>query len=477
MRPGRISAAVVLVLVGVVAPPAPALAGGRVLVVDDDLVQCPRAAFTGVQAALDAARIGDTVRVCGGTYAGAVMLDKSVSLVAQVPAAPGVDCLGGGPVPDGSAMIVGAVTMSGPGARLDGLVVTGAPTGVTTSADAAGYQLRRAVVQGNEDFGIDLRSSGGQATVVEGNCIRGNAGDGTLGEHAGIVADSADLIDAAIRNNTFTGNLEAISIVGLRSYSKISIRQNTVRGEAIAIAGSTESEILRNDLDNTGSGRDGIVFGGGNVGLVVGGNTIVGALPGMKFCSLCTNDHNVAPNAGLLITGNMIRNGAGSGITMAGSDSTAPVQLTRSVIERNTITGAPASGIFLNDTAVGNTVVGNTSSGNARGINVAGATGNVLLRNTLTGNTIVDARDTTPDQNTWIGNRCATDDPVGRLCATGRPAGAAAPTAIPPAPAVDRSRWPCLRVPVWDIDPVDGGAWMMVSVVAPDAPAGTFCGA
>jgi len=70
-----------------------------------------------------------------------------------------------------------------------------------------------------------------------------------------------------------------------------------------------------------------------------------------------------------------------------------------------------------------------------------------------------------------------TDDPVGRLCATGRPAGAAAPTAIPPAPAVDRSRWPCLRVPVWDIDPVDGGAWMMVSVVAPDAPAGTFCGA
>jgi len=49
-----------------------------------------------------------------------------------------------------------------------------------------------------------------------------------------------------------------------------------------------------------------------------------------------------------------------------------------------------------------------------------------------------------------------------------------APSTTPP---VDASGWPCLKVPVWDWDPVDGGAWVWITVVAPDAPPGTFCGA
>lgn len=477
MRPGRIATVIVMVLAGAVGPALPATAGSRVLVVDDDGAQCPRAPYTGIQPALDAAGVGDTIRVCGGTYVGAVTVGKSVRLVAQLPAAPATDCLGAGPVPGDSATIVGPVTVSAPGVVLDGLVVTGADTGITTSGDAAGYRLRRTVVQANGDFGIDLRSAGGQATVVEANCVRGNGVNETEGAQAGIVADFGNLVDTTIRRNTFIGNVEAISVSGPHRYANVSIAQNTLRGEGIVVAGLTGSEIRSNDIDNTGSGQFGILFGGGSAGLAVSGNTVVGALPGMQFCSSCTNDKNWEPNVGLWISANTIRASAGAGFATLVPDERAPIQLTRSVIERNVITRGPASGIVLNSSAVGNTLVNNNSSGNARGINLGGATGTVVLRNTLSGNTIVDARDTAPDQNTWIGNRCATDDPAGQLCAARRGAAAAGPATIPAAPPMDRSHWPCLRVPVWDVDPVAGGAWIMISVVAPDAPAGTVCGA
>lgn len=38
------------------------------ILVDDDKVQCPNAAFTSIQTAVSAAHSGDTIRVCPGTY-------------------------------------------------------------------------------------------------------------------------------------------------------------------------------------------------------------------------------------------------------------------------------------------------------------------------------------------------------------------------------------------------------------------------
>ena len=142
-----------------------------------------------------------------------------------------------------------------------------------------------------------------------------------------------------------------------------------------------------------------------------------------------------------------------------------------------------ASGLFLGLGNDNNVLLANTSTGNARGINLSGATGTAVAANSMTGNSVVDARDAAlPGQNTWIANRCVKDDPVGALC--NRPAASTAARAtvtttmpvVPVRPQVE-SRWPCLRIPVWDVDPVDGGAWAWFTVVAPDAPAGTYCGA
>lgn len=56
-----------LLLTAVLLAAAPA-AQAATRVVDDDRKQCPSAGFTNVQAAVDAAQAGDTVRVCAGDY-------------------------------------------------------------------------------------------------------------------------------------------------------------------------------------------------------------------------------------------------------------------------------------------------------------------------------------------------------------------------------------------------------------------------
>src|SRR5712692_6800589 len=64
--------------------PLPVLAaGGPQLVVDDDKVECPNAAFTRIQDAVDAASPGATIRVCKGNYAEQVAIGKPLTIAGQ----------------------------------------------------------------------------------------------------------------------------------------------------------------------------------------------------------------------------------------------------------------------------------------------------------------------------------------------------------------------------------------------------------
>lgn len=53
------------------------------ILVDDNKVQCPTAAYTSIQAAVNAAKSGDVIRVCAGTYHEQVVIEKSLSLEAD----------------------------------------------------------------------------------------------------------------------------------------------------------------------------------------------------------------------------------------------------------------------------------------------------------------------------------------------------------------------------------------------------------
>ena len=53
---------------------------GHTLLVDDDKVQCPNAAFTSIQAAVNAASAGDKINVCPGTYKEQVKVTKRLTI-------------------------------------------------------------------------------------------------------------------------------------------------------------------------------------------------------------------------------------------------------------------------------------------------------------------------------------------------------------------------------------------------------------
>jgi pectin methylesterase-like acyl-CoA thioesterase len=53
------------------------------LVVDDDKVECPNAAFSRIQDAVDAASPGATIRVCKGNYKEQVAIHKPLTIAAD----------------------------------------------------------------------------------------------------------------------------------------------------------------------------------------------------------------------------------------------------------------------------------------------------------------------------------------------------------------------------------------------------------
>ena len=365
MRAPRIGLLIFTVLAGTLVIQAPvAAAGTRTVVVDDDRAQCPRAEYTDIESAIAAVDPGATIKVCGGSYGGDLIIGKSVNLMAQNPAGPDVDCLGGEAIGAGASVINGTVTVTGTGSgtAVDGFVIRGADTGIATSDEGSGYRLRRNVIEGNGTFGIDLRSAGGQTSTVERNCIRGNGANGTQGWRVGIIGDFGVLRDTVIRDNTSADNGEAISVAGPFVYSNISITKNVIRRGTIVLAGTVASEITRNNIDITGATppRQGIFIGGGNTGLVIGSNHIVAAAgAGIDSARSAPTTRNSNPNVGLLITANTIRDDLGGGISMAAQEG---LQITRSVLNHNTIQHNGGSGIVLNQGSVGNLLLGNTST-------------------------------------------------------------------------------------------------------------------
>ena len=393
---------------------------------------------------------------------------------------------------------VTGVLVTAADARVDGFVVTSAENGIFTVQEGSDNRVTRNVIMDGTPFGIETESNGDRTTLVEGNCVRGTM-------VGGIVSQDGDLRNAIIRRNTTVGNVYGVAFAGVgptgpRQRSDISITRNISRRDevGIALSASAASEITLNDFDGTGAVAHGagIVVGGGNVGLEISANTLTGYGPIFSRAILGgLAEPDLRPNVGVLIARNLVHDNPSAGITTASLLPGELGNITRSLYYRNTTIDNLATGLFVGPGNDGDVLIGNTSNNNARGIFLNGAVGTVVLANTMTGNTDADARDARPGENTWIANRCVKEDDPGTLCAVSTgpsptsgalaaaSSGASAGTPgrgstadVPRRPAVDQRGWPCLRVPVWDVDPIDGGAWVWITVFAPDAPAGTFCG-
>jgi parallel beta-helix repeat protein len=242
----------------------PATAGTTVWKVDDDGADCPKADFTRIQAAVDAASPGDTILVCAGTYHERVSITKN-----------DLTLRGKGPTTD---VIVDA-DLIGNGLRING---------------ASGVTIEGFTVREGHDNDIFL-------TGANGNAIRGNIL--TAAVHDPIELFNSD--DNLVEHNLSIDNLAANSCgINLTAGSDRNvIRHNTVVNNefGIQINASNDNVIFQNEaINNRGNGIRNI---GGSSGTVIEGNRVF--------------ENGLNPGANSIGTNAGIRLGTGVGLIVA----------------------------------------------------------------------------------------------------------------------------------------------------------------
>jgi nitrous oxidase accessory protein NosD len=188
------------------------------ILVDDDKVQCPNAAFTSIQAAVNAANPGDHIRVCPGTYAEQVVVDKSLHIRGDngaivIPS--GVTVSVTSSSGDSAAAII--FVKDATGVSIRGLIVDGSNSGLTECGPALFgifYQNASGTISHNAVKHVRLApTSGGcqsgDAIFVEttgGGTSRVEITDNSVNDYQknGITANNPGT-NASIDSNTVTG--------------------------------------------------------------------------------------------------------------------------------------------------------------------------------------------------------------------------------------------------------------------------------
>ena len=383
--------ALVLGVLGV-ALAAPA-ASASTLTVDDNRRECKRAEFMSIEAAVQAAAPGDTVRVCPGTYPELVTVDKPLEVRG----------------PDrGSARAPG---QQEPDARRDAIVVNGGQGAF--DIEASGVVVAGFTIQGNQaaasypNAGITVRS--GADRVIDGNVLRAN-GIGVYVEGAqselevrqnafinnartpaiglpsgGLFAAGGEsaggLRDTEIEQNFFTGNGQFSINVGSGSAGGLRIEHNEAVADAtfVVIGRTTDARVehnrveearasgvsafgdnvrLRiayNDLDGSATSSFGVAlragrFGttGGNPGVLVEHNRIEEWFDGINV--------DMGVSDGGTIAHNHTRDNDRHGIRLFNGDGF--------LVERNDSRDNTGDGIRMDPQSAGNTVTNNQILGN-----------------------------------------------------------------------------------------------------------------
>jgi parallel beta-helix repeat protein len=106
------------------------------ILVDDDKVQCPTAKFTSIQAAVNAANPGDTIRVCPGTYVEQVAISKPLTIRGDNGAIvmPGAVTVNGSDIPTGTPVAAVILVKDASFVEIANLIVDGSNNGISECA-------------------------------------------------------------------------------------------------------------------------------------------------------------------------------------------------------------------------------------------------------------------------------------------------------------------------------------------------------
>jgi nitrous oxidase accessory protein NosD len=277
------------------------------ILVDDDKVQCPSAAYTTIQSAVNAANPGDRIHVCPGTYPEQVTINKSLTIDADngvwvVPAnltANVTDLVSGDP------LAVAISVQNAADVNIDGLIVDGSNNGLTACAprligilyeNASGRVAHNAVRNFNLGLGsslngcqsgnaieVDTATGGNSSVEIHENSVQTYQKNGVTGNEPGTEIDLdgntvtgvGPTAGAAqngvqvgygaagrIRNNTITDNIYSpctattcdTNAAGILIYNSdgIDIENNSVGSNQIGIyVGGNQSRIARNSIFNS----------------------------------------------------------------------------------------------------------------------------------------------------------------------------------------------------------------------------------
>jgi Right handed beta helix region len=357
-------------LLGLLLLPLTAIGGDKPqLVVDDDKVQCPNAAFSRIQDAVDAATPGAVIRVCPGKYVEQVAIHKPLTIAADSGAVlmPGTMKQNTTSLFDAAPLAAAILVADTTDVTIEGLIVDGANNGVAQCSprlfgiafqNASGeishvairnFRLGTGLGGCQSGTGIFVQSGGGGVSNVEIEkstihdfqkngitadevgtqvSVHGNIVTG-IGPTAGAAQNGIQIgfgAGGAISSNTVTNNLWSPC---------------TAVDTCQAVA--TNILVTQSDGVEVTDNRTGIsqvaIFVHGNQGLVARNET---------FASSVFDEIRIEGD-GNRVRHNRVFNGAESGIFLAGNNN---------VVEHNKITEA-AVGILKQAGSVGNVILFN----------------------------------------------------------------------------------------------------------------------
>lgn len=277
------------------------------ILVDDDKVQCPSAAYTTIQSAVNAANPGDRIHVCPGTYPEQITINKSLTIDADngVLVAPSAMTANTTDLVSGDPLAVAISVQNAADVNIEGLIVDGSNNGLTACAprligilyeNASGRVAHNAVRNFNLGAGsalngcqsgnaieVDTATGGSSSVEIRENSVQTYQKNGVTGNEPGTEIDldgntvtglgptsgaAQNGIQVGygaagrIRNNTITDNIYSpctattcdTNAAGILVYNSdgIDIESNSVGSNQIGVyVGGNQSRIARNSIFNS----------------------------------------------------------------------------------------------------------------------------------------------------------------------------------------------------------------------------------
>lgn len=181
--------------------------GAPPLVVDDDMLDCPNADFTTIQAAVDDAEPGATIHVCAGAYHERVTIMKN-GLRLLVKGAPGGAVVDADTGPAGTAAFL---VQDASGVRIEGFTVREGHEAGILLVRATKARIRNNLTTAASHDGIQLSNS--HNNVIEHNISFNNPASNACGINVIGAGSTGNLI----RRNLTVNNMWGVQVAGSAS--------------------------------------------------------------------------------------------------------------------------------------------------------------------------------------------------------------------------------------------------------------------